>query len=123
MMQSRLATFVAQLPEREVDAILVSGAENRRYLSGFSGSAGYLYITGDRAHLATDLRYTQQATAQATHFNVERVCLGWDWLLTLIKETGAKRVGFESQTIWGMASAWRSMRIRGSAPARRTLWT
>ena len=38
-MQSRLASFVAKLPEREVDAILVSGAENRRYLSGFSGSA------------------------------------------------------------------------------------
>ena len=45
MMQSRLASFVATLPEREVDAILVSGAENRRYLSGLSGSAGYLSIT------------------------------------------------------------------------------
>ena len=45
MMQSRLASFVAKLPEREVDAILVSGAENRRYLAGFSGSAGYLFIT------------------------------------------------------------------------------
>ena len=41
MMESRLATLVAKLPEREVDAILVSGAENRCYLSGFSGSAGY----------------------------------------------------------------------------------
>ncbi len=96
MMQTRLSTFVAQLPEREVDAILVSGAENRRYLSGFSGSAGFLYITGDRAHLATDFRYTEQATAQASHFNVEQVRVGWDWLLTQLKETGAKRVGFES---------------------------
>ncbi len=99
MMQTRLATFVAQLPEREVDAILVSGAENRRYLSGFSGSAGYLYITGDRAHLATDFRYTEQATAQALHFNVEQVRIGWDWLLSQLKETGAKRVGFESQAM------------------------
>ena len=41
MMESRLATLVAKLPEREVDAVLVSGAENRCYLSGFSGSAGY----------------------------------------------------------------------------------
>lgn len=32
MMQPRLATFVAKLSEREVDAILVSGTENRRYL-------------------------------------------------------------------------------------------
>ena len=99
MMQSRLATFVAKLPEREVDAILVSGAENRRYLSGFSGSAGYLFISGERAHLATDFRYTEQATAQAVHFNVEQVRVGWDWLITQLKESGAKRVGFESQAM------------------------
>ena len=99
MMQSRLATFVAKLPEREVDAILVSGAENRRYLSGFSGSAGYLFIADERAHLATDFRYTEQAMAQATHFNVEQIKPGWDWLLTQIKESGAKRLGFESQAM------------------------
>ena len=99
MMQSRLATFVAKLPEREVDAILISGAENRRYLSGFSGSAGYLFITGERAHLATDFRYTEQATAQATHFNVEQVRVGWDWLLSQLKESGAKKVGFEGQAM------------------------
>ena len=34
MMQSRLASFATKLPERKVDAILVSGADNRRYLSG-----------------------------------------------------------------------------------------
>ena len=99
MMQSRLATFVAKLPEREVDAILVSGAENRRYLSGFSGSAGYLFITGERAHLATDFRYTEQATTQANHFSVEQVKVGWEWLLTQIKDSGAKRLGFESQSM------------------------
>ena len=99
MMQSRLANFVAKLPEREVDGILVSGAENRRYLSGFSGSAGYLFITGERAHLATDFRYTEQATTQANHFNVEQVKVGWDWLLTQIKDSGAKRLGFESQSM------------------------
>ncbi|CAI8005653.1 Uncharacterized peptidase YqhT [Geodia barretti] len=87
------------MPEREVDAILVSGSENRRYLSGFSGSAGYLFITGERAHLATDFRYTEQATAQAEYFNVEQVRVGWDWLLAQLRESGAKRLGFESQSM------------------------
>ena len=99
MMQSRLATFVAKLPDREVDAMLVEGPENRRYLSGFSGSAGYLFITGERAHLATDFRYTEQATAQAPHFNVEQVRVGWDWLIAQLKESGAKRLGFEGQAM------------------------
>lgn len=39
MTQSRLASFVAKLTEREVDAIPVSGADNRRCPSGLLGSA------------------------------------------------------------------------------------
>ena len=98
-LQNRLSTFTAQLPERELDAVLISAPENRRYLSGFSGSAGYLFITGERAHLATDFRYSEQATAQAAHFNVEQVRSGWDWLIAQLKESGAKRLGFESQAM------------------------
>ena len=101
MMQSRLADFVAGLPGRELDAALISAPENRRYLSGFTGSAGYLFISGERAHLATDFRYTEQAEAQAAHFNVEQVRTGsgWEWLMTQLKESGARRVGFESQAM------------------------
>ena len=101
MMQTRLADFVAGLPGRELDAALISAPENRRYLSGFTGSAGYLFISGERAHLATDFRYTEQAEAQAAHFNVEQVRTGsgWEWLMTQLKESGARRVGFESQAM------------------------
>ena len=101
MMQTRLATFTAGLPGRELDAALISAPENRRYLSGFTGSAGYLFIAGDRAHLATDFRYTEQATAQAAQFDVEQVVSGsgWSWLLAQLKESGARRIGFESQAM------------------------
>lgn len=94
-MQSRLDAFVAKLPERELDAVLVSGAENRRYLSGFSGSAGYLLISGGRALLATDSRYTEQAEKQAPAFQVQQVKPGWDWLLEQLKEGGIRKLGFE----------------------------
>lgn len=96
-MKERLDRFVARLPERELDAVLVSAPENRRYLSGFSGSAGQLLISNDRAVLATDSRYTEQATNQATEFRVHQVRGGWGWLMEQLKETGVKRVGFESQ--------------------------
>lgn len=101
MARSRVADFAAGLPGRELDAALISGAENRRYLSGFTGSAGYLFIAGDRAHLATDFRYSEQAGAQAGLFSVEEVRTGsgWEWLLTQLKESGARRVGFESQAM------------------------
>lgn len=97
MMQSRLDGFVARMPEKEVDAILVSGSDNRRYLSGFTGSAGYLFITGERAVLVTDSRYTEQATNQAAQFQVHQVRGGWDWLVEQLKESGVRRLGFESQ--------------------------
>jgi Xaa-Pro aminopeptidase len=96
-MSDRLNRLVAQFPEKELDALLISAPENRRYLSGFTGSAGYLFISSERAVLVTDSRYTEQATNQAPDFQVMQVRGGWDWLLEQLKETGVKRVGFESR--------------------------
>ena len=96
-MSDRLNRLVAQFPEKELDALLISAPENRRYLSGFTGSAGYLFISSERAVLVTDSRYTEQATNQAPDFQVMQVQGGWDWFLEQLKETGVKRVGFESR--------------------------
>ena len=45
------------LDDKELDAILVSSPPNRRYLSGFTGSAGYLLISRSESVLCTDFRY------------------------------------------------------------------
>jgi len=42
---SRLQKLRRRLAENEIDAILISQPENRHYLSGFDGSAGFLLIT------------------------------------------------------------------------------
>ncbi|MBO4896995.1 MAG: aminopeptidase P family protein [Clostridia bacterium] len=52
------------------DALLVTSHENRFYLSGFYGTAGYLLITKESAYLITDSRYTLQAKEQAKDFHV-----------------------------------------------------
>ena len=96
-MKDRLQRLVAQLSERELDAMLISAPENRRYLSGFTGSAGYLLLSAGDAVLVTDSRYTEQATGQAPDFQVVQVRGGWDWLMELLKGSGIKRLGFESQ--------------------------
>ncbi len=98
-MNERATRLAAQLPEKELDAMLISNPENRRYLSGFTGSAGYLLITPERSVLFTDSRYTEQAANQSPHFQVVQVKSGWDWLLDTLKETGVKRIGFESENI------------------------
>lgn len=96
-MKERVEGLVAQFNDQELDGVLISAAENRRYLSGFSGSAGYLLITKAKAVLVTDSRYTEQATNQSPYFDVRQVRGGWGWLIDELKDSGVKKVGFESQ--------------------------
>ena len=96
-MKERVEGLVAQFNDQELDGVLISAPENRRYLSGFSGSAGYLLITKAKAVLVTDSRYTEQATNQSPYFDGRQVRSGWGWLIDELKDSGVKKVGFESQ--------------------------
>ena len=49
---------------RPVDGLLVTTPANIRWLTGFSGSAGLLLVTPDRALLTTDGRYRTQSSEQ-----------------------------------------------------------
>jgi Xaa-Pro aminopeptidase len=57
----RLGRLRAALPGAQIDAILVTKLANVRYLTGFTGSAGVLLVTGDGALFVTDGRYTQRS--------------------------------------------------------------
>ncbi|MSQ11741.1 MAG: aminopeptidase P family protein [Dehalococcoidia bacterium] len=99
MTVARVAKLREKLPELGVDAFFVSTPENRRYLSGFSGSAGYLLITQQHAILATDFRYIEQGGRQATDFRVHRIGAPLSWVVDLLKETGARKIAFESENL------------------------
>jgi Xaa-Pro aminopeptidase len=85
------------LREREIDGIFISQPENRRYLSGFDGSAGFLIITENRSILATDSRYTVQAKSQALEYEIFPITgdIG-EWFSKLAVELNIKRLGFEA---------------------------
>jgi len=95
---SRIARLRAQLDERGLDALLVSQPSNRRYLSGFTGSAGYLLISESDTLIATDFRYFEQAAAQAPDFRLQPVAgTSFEtWLPNLLSGLGGKKVGFEA---------------------------
>lgn len=96
----RLTQLRNILLERELDAILVSQPENRRYLSGFTGSAGGLIISADRAVLATDFRYYEQMAQEAPDFELAKVEGKYaDLLPGLLAEVDVRRLGFESQHV------------------------
>ena len=96
---TRVEKLRSHLREKDIDAILVSSPENRRYLSGFTGSAGYLLISEDDAVLATDFRYVEQAGRQAPDFRVERISGALGWFPELASKLAVERVGFESQAM------------------------
>ncbi len=96
----RLAALRELLPSHGVDALLVSGPENRRYLSGFTATDpdwGMLLITAQAAFLLTDFRYQAWAQQEVREF---QVCIyKVDLAETLgehLKDLQVRRLGFEA---------------------------
>ena len=99
---ARLERLRLRLAEGEdaPDAFLVTNDENRRYLSGFTGSAGSLLITSTAARLLTDFRYVEQGAAQAPQFQVVKVTgAPWPAVAEQARELGLRRLGFESEDV------------------------
>ncbi len=57
----RIEHVVAELPESEVDALVVTNLTNIRWCTGFTGSAATLVIRDGQATLISDARYLEQA--------------------------------------------------------------
>jgi Xaa-Pro aminopeptidase len=88
------------LKQHELDVLIVSQPENRRYLSGFTGSAGWLLISASNAFLAVDFRYVEQAKKEAADFDVVHVKGDLaNWLLKSASDLGFKKIGFEADHI------------------------
>ncbi len=92
----RVARLRSEMEALEVDGFLVSAPENRRYLSGFTGSAGYLLITESDAVLATDFRYVEQAKTESPSYRVHRTRGGVSWMPDLLAELGIGVLGIEA---------------------------
>lgn len=58
------------MEQKKLDALLVARPENRRYLTGFTGSSGFVLVTLGESYLLTDFRYIEQAQKQAPHCKI-----------------------------------------------------
>jgi Xaa-Pro aminopeptidase len=116
----RLAAVRRQMDEWQVGSVLIGSAANRRWLSGFTGSAGWLLVTRQKAWLGTDFRYWEQAARQAPALELARFKGRTDEALAqLIKDEAASPVGIEADhlTVSGYDTlqkiegiAWRKLR-------------
>jgi Xaa-Pro aminopeptidase len=94
---SRLKNIRQSFKKKGTDGFLVTDLDNVRYLTGFSGSSGFLFVTEKENIFVTDFRYKEQS---------EKEVNGWDFIIergdrlkiirSLAKKNCVKNLGFES---------------------------
>jgi len=96
----RLRKLRTSIAEKGLDALLLSQPESLRYLSGFTGSSGWLLISGQNAILATDFRYLEQAEGESPDFEIIQTKQDLrDWLPGLASDLGWHKLSFEANFI------------------------
>jgi Xaa-Pro aminopeptidase len=101
--EARLARLRVALDEQGLAALYVSDPYNRRWLSGFNGSAGQLLVTRDAALIASDFRYWEQIAGQCPGWTLHRAVGPLaDWLPALLAAAGGlggKKLAFEAASL------------------------
>ena len=93
--ERRLDRLGGLLTEQGLDALIVTGAANLYYLTGYSGSNGAVLVgPGADALFLTDFRYATQAEEQVDS-QFGRQTVSGDLLLALAPELPKGRVGFD----------------------------
>ena len=99
MRVSRLRQLMA---EKRVAGVLITSPENRRYLSGFTGSAGVLIVTALRQAIATDFRYYEQAGVECPDWELLKTSPDFDSKIPdVLGELGLgeQTIGFEAAQV------------------------
>ncbi|MBO8154815.1 MAG: aminopeptidase P family protein [Bacillaceae bacterium] len=94
----KLGKLRSLLKEQNLDGLMITSAKNRRYMTGFTGTAGIVLITAEDALFITDFRYTEQANDQAKGYQViEHQGPIEKEVVNQIRHLGLKRIGFEKE--------------------------
>jgi Xaa-Pro aminopeptidase len=111
----RMTHLRARLEPAGVDALVVTTLANVRYLTGFSGSAGVLVVSPERAVLTTDGRYRTQSAEQVeaagakdlVEIEVGGAQAQRDAAKAVFTGAGSHRIGLEADHVsWAASRRW-----------------
>ena len=89
-----------------MDAALVTSPENVFYLTGFTGSSGFLFVTRLEAFLVTDFRYQEQAESEVSGAAIHITRQGEArTVAALARRHDVRVLGFEASLAYGRYSA------------------
>ena len=72
-MNKRIEQVQERIKALDLDTFLVISPENRRYLTGFTGTSGWVLVTQQEAYFFTDFRYVEQAHEQVKDCQIVRL--------------------------------------------------
>ena len=93
--RNRILRLKKRLSSESFESVLISSKANCRYLSGFTGSNGYLLITEKEDLLFTDFRYVEQAKKECLGFETVRIAEGYSALTSCASDMKLGVIGFE----------------------------
>lgn len=96
----KLAKLRTVLEEKGIDALLITNEYNRRYMTGFTGTAGVAIVSKNDAVFITDFRYTEQAASQIKDFRIvkhEKTLI--EEVATQVAQMGIQTLGFEKEDL------------------------
>jgi len=97
---SKLEKLRATFEQLHIDGLLITSNYNRRYMTGFTGTAGVVLVSKTKAIFITDFRYTEQAAAQCPDFEiVKHTASIFEEVAKVAKEIGITKLGFEQDTL------------------------
>jgi Xaa-Pro aminopeptidase len=109
---TRLQAITAALGQKGVDGVLIANPKNVRYLSGFTGSSGFLLISPKARLFITDFRYQEQANHEVpADFRVSIVNDNPEgFIIGKARSLDISVLGFESTVSYGF---YRSLLRKG----------
>lgn len=95
----RVARIRDRLQAEGADVFLISNPVNRRYITGFTGSAGLVWISSTKQAILTDFRYVEQVKAECPGWELIRIETYNDALEELIKGENIRSIVFEEEHV------------------------
>ncbi len=96
----RIAKIREKFQGQGLDAFVFFKPVNRRYLSGFTGTSGFVVLTKEEKIIVTDFRYREQVKNEADGFTIiEQDDTPEKVLGKIVAEYGLKRIGLEKDYV------------------------
>lgn len=106
---SPLTRLQKELEKHQLEAILVSDLTNVHWLTGFTGTFGFVLVTTDKAFFLTDSRYAIQSREEVKNFEVahfSKPITTLEFLDQYIKKLSIQKLAFEQSASYEDWQSW-----------------